>query len=730
MEESATVSTNEHKVFEFIAAHKGLDFGATENQFRTEINIVDDCAAYQTFFKSCWTQFNCLKEKHGKKGNAFIVQQGRSDAHHFDKAPTVEPRAEKERRKSFPDLSDRAKKMRTDELLKYIDDRAQREFPELSTTQLLGYLIHRINLQSNKSVARVGHELFQESATSLLSFSNEEAVALMHSLTLSRDQMRKMRHLLATKGIHFPTSNELLEARKKLRPVITSVLDGRGVQVQYKELVQMTVESVLKVAMKEKNIDFRSGELEMTFKDGGDGAGQQVVWNSKEMLESKENMFQYGITPLKLVLRNKETVETLWINHTPNSCRTLRPLFLIRESETDEDLLNLVIPTTDKARSELKEEGVCVKYQEDNAVNVKVTIHDSMKDLKFKRHISGLGGADCILCISQTKDWTDREKVSAGFPIERSAEETWKLYEQLVNEEGDVPTKAGDFEVRQGLTKKPLTTSDQTNICITHSYINVTTWFLKVLYRCHIDYKNWVEKSGPLGEPIRQSRERVLGAILHATGLYLDQCNKANGKGGTSTDGNQGRRFFSEEVLGVISDLLSGHSSIKHQENILLLHRQLSTILSVVSSTQKVDLTKLKDLCDRATYNIIDNFPWIRINHTLHGTLHHSVELISLNDGHGLGGLSEECLEANNKDIRNYLQFLSRKISPIAQLTDVMCRLLERSDPVICQLSARIQHPKYCTECGATDHTIRSHARLFNLPKKWYCSLVEDILLN
>ena len=216
MEESATVSTNEHKVFEFIAAHKGLDFGATENQFRTEINSVD-CTAYQTFFKSCWTQFNRLKEKHGKKGNAFIVQQGRSDAHHFDKAPTVEPRAEKERRKSFPDLSDRAKKMRTDELLKYIDDRAQREFPELSTTQLLGYLIHRINLQSNKSVARVGHELFQESATSLLSFSHEEAVALMHSLTLSRDQMRKMRHLLATKGIHFPTSNELLEARKKLR---------------------------------------------------------------------------------------------------------------------------------------------------------------------------------------------------------------------------------------------------------------------------------------------------------------------------------------------------------------------------------------------------------------------------------------------------------------------------------------------------------------------------------
>ena len=112
-----------------------------------------------------------------------------------------------------------------------------------------------------------------------------------------------------------------------------------------------------------------------------------------------------------------------------------------------------------------------------------------MKDLKFKKYISGLGGADCILCKSQQKDWTDRERVSRGFPIERSAEDTFELYEQLVDEDGDIKTKSGDFDTRQGLTQKPLTTSDQTRITITHSYINGTTWFLKVLYRCHIDYQ-------------------------------------------------------------------------------------------------------------------------------------------------------------------------------------------------------------------------------------------------
>ena len=126
------------------------------------------------------------------------------------------------------------------------------------------------------------------------------------------------------------------------------------------------------------------------------------------------------------------------------------------------------------------------------------------------------------------------------------------------------------------------------------------------------------------------------------------------------------------------------------------------------------------------TFNLCDNFPWVKINHTLHGTLHHSPELISIN--YGLGSLSEECLEANNKDIRNYLQFLSRKIDPVDQLTDIMVRLLGRSDPAINNLVTQYQPKKYCTECGGNDHMIRSHSWLFDLPKKLYANLVDDIL--
>ena len=75
--------------------------------------------------------------------------------------------------------------------------------------------------------------------------------------------------------------------------------------------------------------------------------------------------------------------------------------------------------------------------------------------------------------------------------------------------------------------------------------------------------------------------------------------------------------------------------------------------------------------------------PLTQINHTLHGVLHHSADLITLNDGYGQGNLSEEGLEANNKDIRNYLKLLSRKTAHLEQLIDVMSRLLERSDTCV-----------------------------------------------
>ena len=80
-----------------------------------------------------------------------------------------------------------------------------------------------------------------------------------------------------------------------------------------------------------------------------------------------------------------------------------------------------------------------------------------------------------------------------------------------------------------------------------------------------------------------------------------------------------------------------------------------------------------------------------------------------MNGGESLGWYSEEGLEANNKDIQNYLERLSRKCDNNKQIEDVHHRLLERSDPYLRHLTSSYLQGKVCSICDMKDHTARSH---------------------
>ena len=122
--------------------------------------------------------------------------------------------------------------------------------------------------------------------------------------------MRLMKSILSSKGIHFPNTTELNEARKKLRPVVRSILDGKGVAVDYKQVVIETGESILKVIKKEGKEIKANGHYVLRLKDGCDGAGQQAIWKSTSMKNAKGNMFQYGIAPLSMT----ENASEIWRN--------------------------------------------------------------------------------------------------------------------------------------------------------------------------------------------------------------------------------------------------------------------------------------------------------------------------------------------------------------------------------------------------------------------------------
>lgn len=54
--------------------------------------------------------------------------------------------------------------------------------------------------------------------------------------------------------------------------------------------------------------------------------------------------------------------EVTWKNPSQNLADLLRPVFLIREMENDQEPLNLVIPTTVYARTNLNENDININY--------------------------------------------------------------------------------------------------------------------------------------------------------------------------------------------------------------------------------------------------------------------------------------------------------------------------------------------------------------------------------
>ena len=188
--------------------------------------------------------------------------------------------------------------------------------------------------------------------------------------------------------------------------------------------------------------------LRMYLKNGGDGAGTMPVLKSKHCADDVDHIFQYGIIPLKLTAASDTTEEEiLWSNSVPNSARSLRPVYLIREIETEE---------TDEARKYLNTNGTMI-----DDICVSVNINDSMKDLKFKRYISGLGGTAYILCKSKVEDWTCLEKIYNGFPIDRTDAGTLQIFNSVADQHGHIVVKPGDFNTRFGVIKEAISDSDQ-----------------------------------------------------------------------------------------------------------------------------------------------------------------------------------------------------------------------------------------------------------------------------
>ena len=68
--------------------------------------------------------------------------------------------------------------------------------------------------------------------------------------------------------------------------------------------------------------------------------------------------------------------------------------------------------------------------------------------------------------------------------------------------------------------------------------------------------------------------------------MALNIVKQSNSHGGTSTDGNSGRRYFSEECITSIKLCIDK----KYHKSVLHLHLLLSTILRVTPGTSRINI--------------------------------------------------------------------------------------------------------------------------------------------
>ena len=98
---------------------------------------------------------------------------------------------------------------------------------------------------------------------------------------------------------------------------------------------------------------------------------------------------------------------------------------------------------------------------------------------------------------------------------------------------------------------------------------------------------------------------------------------------------------------------------------------------------------------------IVTKFPSAELSETVHMVLGHIWQLIALNDGYGLGQMTEQGLEGMNKLIRRFSERFARHVSLEANMVDVMHRLQTLSNPLL----MTYQREKFCNRCKTrNDH--------------------------
>jgi hypothetical protein len=176
-----------------------------------------------------------------------------------------------------------------------------------------------------------------------------------------------------------------------------------------------------------------------------------------------------------------------------------------------------------------------------------------MMDRKAADMYLGCTGAYCDLCTKSKDECMQQIKNRESFTIDRNVETMHRIFDELVDEDGDITKYVDDYDTRQGQIHKPIPTHQVLSTQVLHGLLRSFDHFMKTVVHVKAGVENWSEIPGSYNKLfIDSSKSDLRSSLKESLGVKWDQPDPA-GKGGTTTTGNTARLLLHSRREAVIA---------------------------------------------------------------------------------------------------------------------------------------------------------------------------------
>lgn len=202
-----------------------------------------------------------------------------------------------------------------------------------------------------------------------------------------------------------------------------------------------------------------------------------------------------------------------------------------------------------------------------------------------------------------------------------------------------------------------------------HAWIRFFECIIHIAYRLPI--QRWQVRNSDR-DVVNETKSKIQDELRKNMCLLVDIPMAVSGN---TNNGNTARRFFQQpkmaaEITGVNESLIE----------------RFSVILRTMACGYQINTELFRDYTLKTAQIFVENYPWFYMPSSVHKILIHGADIIN-SVAIPIGMMSEEALEARNKDLRNFRLHHTRKTSRHNTMQDLAHALLFSSDPLISSLS-------------------------------------------